>query len=409
MRILTIAYACEPNRGSEPGVGWNWVNNVALIENNNLTVITRSNNRHVIEKYNEIHGMNKINFLYYDLPPKILKYKKGDKNIKLFFTLWQIGVTKYIKEYINLKDYDYIWDFNFGSLSLPTFVYKLEHPYFIGPVSTKKSVPSPYIKKLSLVNRIKYKIQQFMRENLWTNPITWKALKKAEKIITCNELSREFLPKEKKNNSISVFHNGLNQEDFNINIQNIKVNEPISFIYAGRLIKSKNIDIAIDSLNYIKEKGYKFTFDIIGKGPEESNLRNIVHKKELDEYVRFYNKVSQKELFDIYYKRDFLLFPSLLEISSTSVMEAMSCGLIPICLDIPCMEYITNCESVIKIQNISPEVDTISIAEEIIKLIMDKEKIIKLKRISYSYANENFMWKNKLNEVKKMLNFINTK
>ena len=29
MRILLSAYACRPNAGSEPGVGWNWATHLA--------------------------------------------------------------------------------------------------------------------------------------------------------------------------------------------------------------------------------------------------------------------------------------------------------------------------------------------------------------------------------------------
>ena len=49
MKILAIAYACEPNRGSEPGVGWNWVKLISAISNCELSVITRANNQRVID------------------------------------------------------------------------------------------------------------------------------------------------------------------------------------------------------------------------------------------------------------------------------------------------------------------------------------------------------------------------
>ena len=40
--ILVSAYACEPLKGSEQGVGWNWV--LQLAKKNNVHVITRANN-----------------------------------------------------------------------------------------------------------------------------------------------------------------------------------------------------------------------------------------------------------------------------------------------------------------------------------------------------------------------------
>ena len=40
-KILVSAYGCEPGRGSEAGVGWNWV--LQLAKEYELYVITREN------------------------------------------------------------------------------------------------------------------------------------------------------------------------------------------------------------------------------------------------------------------------------------------------------------------------------------------------------------------------------
>ena len=46
MKILLSAYACEPNRGSEQGVGWSWA--VELSKHHEVWVITRYNNEPTI-------------------------------------------------------------------------------------------------------------------------------------------------------------------------------------------------------------------------------------------------------------------------------------------------------------------------------------------------------------------------
>ena len=49
MRLLLSAYACEPGRGSEPGVGWNWAIALAAL-GHDVWVLTRANNRDRIEQ-----------------------------------------------------------------------------------------------------------------------------------------------------------------------------------------------------------------------------------------------------------------------------------------------------------------------------------------------------------------------
>ena len=47
-KILILAYACEPNKGSEPEVGWKWIQQIAKF--GECWVLTRANNRSVIEE-----------------------------------------------------------------------------------------------------------------------------------------------------------------------------------------------------------------------------------------------------------------------------------------------------------------------------------------------------------------------
>lgn len=402
MNILAIAYACEPDRGSEPGVGWNWVKLIADHKEHNITVLTRANNKPVIDKYMMSHNDMKADFIYYDLPKWILKYKHGDRGIKLFYSLWQIGVIKHIKKNVDISQYDLIWDFNFGSLNLPLFTYKLKKKYVIGPVSTKKKMPEAYIKKMSLKGRMKYAIQQFMKEHLWSNPIVWKALKKADRVILCNEMSKEFLPKCQREKAQVVFHNGIVEEDYPKYQGKSEHGDKLELIYAGRLIDTKNIETAINALKIVKDSGRDFSFDIYGNGNLKEKLEKQVTNLGLEKNITFHKKVSQQELFAEYIKKDCFLFPSLLEISSTAVMEAMFCGLLPVSMDIRCMEFIYNGSPAIRVPCIAPEVDAKEIAHKILSL--ETAEIKKLKDECYDFAKNNFIWETRRNEITTLLN-----
>ena len=94
INVLIVAYACEPNRTSEPGVGWNFSNEVSSFSN--VTVLTRLNNKSDIEKANPSH----INFIYYDLPAIFLFIKKKiPLGTQLYFFLWQWGAYFKLRAY----------------------------------------------------------------------------------------------------------------------------------------------------------------------------------------------------------------------------------------------------------------------------------------------------------------------
>ncbi|MBL0191812.1 MAG: hypothetical protein IPQ18_10845 [Saprospiraceae bacterium] len=67
--ILATAYAINPYKGSEDGMGWNFILQIAKF--NRVIAITRENNQEQIEKYileNPDPSYQNIRFLYFDLP-----------------------------------------------------------------------------------------------------------------------------------------------------------------------------------------------------------------------------------------------------------------------------------------------------------------------------------------------------
>ena len=81
------AYACEPNKGSEPGVGWNWA--IQMANWNEVYVITRSNNKDVIEAYLKRNPVEHLHFYYHDCSALKRKLKKLPNGIFIYYKMWQ--------------------------------------------------------------------------------------------------------------------------------------------------------------------------------------------------------------------------------------------------------------------------------------------------------------------------------
>ena len=107
--ILISAYACEPNKGSEPGVGWNWA--IELIRlGHNVKIITRSNNQNSINKLIKTEKkLKRNNFFYYDLPKFFLFFKnKIPFGVQIYYYLWQIFLYKNLKKQKFINNYQII-------------------------------------------------------------------------------------------------------------------------------------------------------------------------------------------------------------------------------------------------------------------------------------------------------------
>ena len=84
MKIFISAYTCEPYKGSEPGIGWSFVNE--LSKYHEVHVLTRLNNQESIEQ----HNTNNIKFHYYDVPKWLSFWKKGKRGYQTYYYIWQI-------------------------------------------------------------------------------------------------------------------------------------------------------------------------------------------------------------------------------------------------------------------------------------------------------------------------------
>ena len=137
--ILISAYGCEPDKGSEPGAGWNWA--VEVAKRHKVTVLTRANNRCSIEKELQVNPRPNMSFIYYDLPESIKKYKKGQKGVQLYYALWQIGAYRYVKRLNQQHKFSMVFAVTFGTMWLPTLMYKLNVPFVWGPLGGGEGVP----------------------------------------------------------------------------------------------------------------------------------------------------------------------------------------------------------------------------------------------------------------------------
>src|SRR4051812_45653270 len=90
MKVLLSAYGCDPGGGSEGGVGWNMAREMANCHE--VWVLTRANNRPEIEAELSSHPIPGLHFAYYDLPRWARWWKRGQRGVRLYYYLWQLGI-----------------------------------------------------------------------------------------------------------------------------------------------------------------------------------------------------------------------------------------------------------------------------------------------------------------------------
>lgn len=391
-KILISAYGCEPNKGSEPGVGWHWVLEMAKTEE--LWVITRRNNQSSIESALLGAIAEHVHFIYYDPPKWLAKLKNKDRGLYLYYACWQWGAYLLAKKLSGKIHFDYCMHLTFGSLWMPTFMYKLPIPFIWGPVGGGESVPSTYIKNLPWAGRFAQHVRRFLIHLAKLNPFFMGPTRAAKAIIARTEDSKRVFPNKYQNKVSVMLETGMSADMFQQYQSNLSANgfPTVEMVCSGRLIPIKNIEMAIRALAMIHQSHTQVRLTIIGDGPLRLSLRALAQKLGVQDKVRCLGVLSRDEAIQILQKSHLFLFPSLKEGGSWALMEAMVIGLPIICIDTSGMHVITDDECAIRIPPINFEDSVRRMADGIVRLAESPGLRREMGDAARTRIEGNFMW-----------------
>lgn len=324
-RILLSAYACEPGRGSEPGVGWTWATELAAI-GQHVTVITRSANRPAIEQL----PVSGLNFLYFDLPRWIQRCRKYPGGKALYYILWQFFAARHLLRLFPAPPFDVVHHVTYVSARFPSFMGSLGIPFWFGPVSGGETVPVRLRSGFSLGERLR----EISNRLVPLDPLMRRTFRQAEKIL----VTRDTLPliprrwQHKANVQLAV---GLSDQEPVGRRQKVRRNSnQINLLYVGRLLEWKGVDIALRSVGILKQSCPEISLTVIGDGPARSQLTALSRKLGLEQNLHWLGWLPQQALADHYRTADVLLYPSLRDSGGMVVLEALAHGLPVVCTNL---------------------------------------------------------------------------
>jgi glycosyltransferase involved in cell wall biosynthesis len=161
---------------------------------------------------------------------------------------------------------------------------------------------------------------------------------------------------------------------------------------AGSLIRVKGFGLVIRAFNEFAVKHPSCELRIIGSGPEEPRLKDLIERFKLHSKVRLIQAIPRDELLGEMACCDVFLFPSLRDGGGAVVIEAMSAGKPVVCLDTggPGVHVTEECG--IKIEPTTPDHAVHQLAAALERLKVDKSLRIKLGRASRQRAESEYHW-----------------
>ena len=396
--ILLSAYACEPGKGSEPGVGWRWA--CGLAGRVNLHVLTRAANRDAIENALASGSVMPrdatVIFHYHDLSVPFLWAKRVRLlPTSLYYVLWQWTAAR---RFASLADQmDVVHHLTFCTLLCPGFWRLRKARFVVGPVGAPMVNPHylPLFGKTAVLQRMRGGLMRGFLKLPWLR----RLLRSAAAVVPANSETRALLLSRGIAAREVMLDTGP-PEDVSGRPRSTFAGPPFRLVYAGRLERRKGLELAFKALaQTARGSSMDWTFDIFGDGPDKGRLERLSGELGLKSRIRFHGTLPRAELLGRFHEADAFLFTSIRDTSGGVNLEAMACGLPVICIAHQGVGDITDDSCAERVQP-GPVADTISrLAEAIERLGTDPRRCAAMSEAAIRRASKDFNWEGKFERM----------
>jgi glycosyltransferase involved in cell wall biosynthesis len=336
MRIIVFAYACEPNRGSEPGAGWIWVRMLARL-GGRIWVVTRANNREVIEQHLPgTEERDRLHFVYVDLPYWARFWKRGSRGLRPYYMLWQAAALKKARSLHRQEPFDLAWHLTLANVWLGSLASVVGPRFVFGPIGGGVRMPWRLWRSVGAIGLVREAARSGARTACrYANPAARLAWRRASLILVQNPETRAWLPKRHRLKA-TVFPNPIVENSLDEQGGNRGASPVPTALFAGQLLPLKGLDLAIRAIALLPD----WHLLICGGGSDQRRLSRTAERLGVDDRVRFLGWKTRNEVLTMMANADVLLFPSLHDEAGFVVVEALSVGLPVVCLDLggpPCL------------------------------------------------------------------------
>lgn len=339
MNILLSAYACVPNTGSEPGMGWNWALTLAR-KGHTVWVLTRSIYNEDIEKEKQMGSVPaNVHFLYHDNEKWMPVREKIPYGYYLYYLIWQAGACRLAREAHARERFDLAHHVTWGSIRIPSFLGGLGIPFIAGPLAGGERAP--------LRLRMGYGRRQWLYDLLRDvsnmcvkyDPMMRRTFAQAARIYVTSPQTRSLVPRRFRRKTrvqlgIALDWNGAVPAESAFPPRKSETNDPCKILYVGTLVDWKGLYLGLPAFANLLKSRPNARMTVVGKGKDEQRLRRVARRLGLEDHVEWAGWIERGALPRLYRQHDVFLYPSVHDSGGWVVLEALSHGLPVVCLDL---------------------------------------------------------------------------
>jgi len=396
IRILASAFACCPPgkpgfSGGEDVLGWSLLKQIARFHQ--VWALTQAEDREDIEQALREAPVANLCFCYVDLPHWLRPLMKIQGGHQFYYYLWQIKAYLVARRIMKRHSFDLFHHITYANDWAASFIGALlPIPYVRGPGGGAHRTPRGFESEYPIGGRMWERVRSIGQRLFRLDPFFLRGQSRARAILLCNQESLSQVS-AKWAQKVHLFPvSGISSEDLCHSAPPNAAVRPFRVLSAGTLIKIKGFGLAIKAFKEFVGKYPEAEFCIIGSGPEEARLKDMVSRLQLNSKVHLLQAMPRHELLSQMSSCDVFIFPSLRDGGGTVVIEAMAMGSPVICLDTggPGIHVTNDCG--VKISPSSPEKAVHELASALERLYLDRDLRQRMGQAARERAEAFYHW-----------------
>ena len=392
MKILLSCYACSPYKGSEPGMGWNFVKALAPLYE--LHIITESKFKVDLDCYFSEHPEEKGKYNFYFIRKE--RHKKLRKiyppSYYWFYKKWQKEAYKLALELHEKHKFDIIHQLNMVGYREPGYLWKIQNvPFVWGPIGGFNITPWNMLPSMGVYGTLFYGCRNLI--NLFQMHTMYrvkKSMQRADAIVAATKDCQDTIKRLYNRDSCIISEVGLVEHGEVAKVER-RSGEILKICWSGQHTPGKSLNLLIESMSKIKNS--KVELHVIGKGRETNKWQVMARTLGVNNII-WHGWVERYQAINIMKNAHVFIITSMCDLTSTVILEALSMGLPVIAMDHCGFSNVINKYCGIKISVSCKSQIVENLSKAILKLEKDEEYRLKLSE-GAKERSKDFSWEEK--------------
>jgi glycosyltransferase involved in cell wall biosynthesis len=331
LKVLLCCYSCDPGRGSEPGMGWNFAKSISA--HHDAHVIVETKYKQPLDEYASKHPEEFENMTFYFVSRKRWKLLRKILPVSYYWTYreWMKKAYDLAVDLDKKNDFDLTHMITLSGYREPSLFWKLPKPFIWGPIGGLSDSPWCLLPVLGIRGAFSLYLRNIANGLQKRYGVACrKAAAHAHTILTKTKQDVEDIRNFWNKDSQILTEVGFETRHQTYEPQAHEPGTPLEVCWAGVHEPRKNLELLLHALTLCKEP---MRVHVMSKGWRTPIYKKLAAKLGVADKVIFHGFLPREESFKVMSSSHVFVITSVRDDTPTVLFEAFRYGLPVIAID----------------------------------------------------------------------------